>query len=88
MATIFDFVRLIFPSAKRRQRFFTHHLNHRNFALRMRLGDLTIDQRIVKPNFGSVRIEIREVDAREASPIDGPKTHGTGFTRSVDLAAL
>ena len=54
----------------------------------MRLRDLAVNQRIVESNPGGVGIGIGEVDFGKAGPVDGPQTHGAGFTGSVDLAAL
>src|SRR5580700_2645411 len=85
---ILDLVWLVFPCPKRRQGLFAHHLNHRNLALRVRLRDFSIDQRIVKPDSGSIGIGIAKINAGKASPVDCTQTHGARLAGSVDLAAF
>src|SRR5271166_4950842 len=85
--SIKDLARFLSPGAKRLERFFSHHRNHGNLALRMRLSKLFVDRGIVKPDFRGVRAEIGKVDSVHSSPVDRPHTHGTWFAGGIKIAA-
>src|ERR1700730_15226177 len=54
----------------------------------MRLGNLAVNQGIVKTDLGRVGRRIGEINARKPGPVDRPQAHGTWLTRGVNLAAF
>src|SRR6266404_609918 len=81
------FIGLLLPGAKGLKRFFVHHLHHGNLALRMRLRDFAIDERVIKPDPGGVRRCIAKKKPGRPRPVNCAKTHGTGFAGRINLAA-
>jgi hypothetical protein len=84
-ALVVRFVRLLFPGAKRCQRFFAHQLDHRNFPVQVRKLELPVDERIVKARFRGVRVGARKIDASEPGPVNGSQAHGTWLATGVKL---
>ncbi len=78
---------MLLPRSKCRQCFVAHHLNHRDLALGVRLGDFFIDSGIIKADFRSVRREIAKVNSVNPSPVDCAQTHWAGFARGIEVAA-
>src|SRR5712692_1907744 len=48
--------------------------------------EFTVDERIIKTDFGCVLSGVGEINARKAGPIDCADTHGARFARSVQFA--
>src|SRR5208282_4014315 len=87
-ALILDLVGFFQPGAKRGQRLFTHHLDHRYSALGMCLSDFAVDKRIVKSGVGCVGGQATEINPGNTRPINCAQAHGAGLARSVEFAAL
>ena len=80
------FVDLAFPGAEGFERFVAHDLRGWDFALRVRLLNLLVDERIVEAGLRGVGRGAAKIKARGTRPVDGAEAHGAGLTRSVELA--
>jgi hypothetical protein len=83
-----DFVWLLFPGAKRIERFFAHHLDHGDFALRVGLGNFLVDEGVIETSFRGIGCSRGKINAIEARPVNGAQAHGARFAACVNFATL
>jgi len=80
-----DLVWFLFPGAKRIERFFAHHLDHGDFAVRVGLGNFPVDEGVVETGFRGIGCSCGEINAIEARPVNGPQAHEARLTASINL---
>ena len=83
-----NLIGLFGPCAESGECLVAHDLNHGDAALSVRLFEFAVNKGVVETNFGSVFGGVCEINARKASPVNGAKTHGTGFAGGVDFTIL